>query len=307
MSLSEPTRQRIESIINQDRVVLFMKGNPQSPMCGFSAKTTGLLDGLLESYTTFDVLQDPEIREGIKVFSDWPTIPQLYIDQELVGGCDIVTAMFNNGELHELLGVAKPDRTPPEITITDAAAGKIREAMQGHDDVALHFQVDANWQSQFNLAPVQGHEISAESNGIRMLFDVASAGRARGAVIDWVSSLQGEGLTISLPSAPAPIHQMNVQELKQKLESDEVILVDVRTDDERAIASIAGARAMDADLMNELEAMPKDSPIAFVCHTGKRSQVAAEHFRKLGFDRISNVAGGIDAWSKEIDPEVPLY
>lgn len=307
MSLSEPTRQRIESIINQDRVVLFMKGNPQSPMCGFSAKTTGLLDGLLESYTTFDVLQDPEIREGIKVFSDWPTIPQLYIDQELVGGCDIVTAMFNNGELHELLGVAKPDRTPPEITITDAAAGKIREAMQGHDDVALHFQVDANWQSQFNLAPGQGHEISAESNGIRMLFDVASAGRARGAVIDWVSSLQGEGLTISLPSAPAPIHQMNVQELKQKLESDEVILVDVRTDDERAIASIAGARAMDADLMNELEAMPKDSPIAFVCHTGKRSQVAAEHFRKLGFDRISNVAGGIDAWSKEIDPEVPLY
>lgn len=307
MSLSEPTRQRIESIINQDRVVLFMKGNPKSPMCGFSAKTTGLLDGLLESYTTFDVLQDPEIREGIKVFSDWPTIPQLYIDQELVGGCDIVTAMFNNGELHELLGVAKPDRTPPEITITDAAAGKIREAMQGHDDAALHFQVDANWQSQFNLAPGQGHEISAESNGIRVLFDVASAGRARGAVIDWVSSLQGEGLTISLPSAPAPIHQMNVQELKQKLESDEVILVDVRTDDERAIASIAGARAMDADLMNELEAMPKDSPIAFVCHTGKRSQVAAEHFRKLGFDRISNVAGGIDAWSKEIDPEVPLY
>lgn len=307
MSLSEPTRQKIESLIKQDRVVLFMKGNPQAPMCGFSAKTTGLLDGLLESYTTFDVLQDPEIREGIKVYSDWPTIPQLYIDQELVGGCDIVTAMFNNGELHEMLGVAKPDRTPPEITITDAAAEKIREAMQGHDDVALHFQVDANWQSQFNLAPGQGNEVSAESNGIRMLFDVASAARARGAVIDWVSTMQGEGLTISLPSAPAPIDQMSVLELKQKLDSGEIILVDVRTDDERAIASIAGARAMDADLMNELEAMPKDSAIAFVCHTGKRSQVAAEHFRKQGFTHISNVAGGIDAWSKEIDPEVPLY
>lgn len=307
MSLSEPTRKKIESLINQDRVVLFMKGNPQAPMCGFSAKTTGLLGSLLESYTTFDVLQDPEIREGIKVYSDWPTIPQLYIDQELVGGCDIVTAMYNNGELHEMLGVSKPDRTPPEITITDAAAEKIREAMQGHDNVALHFQVDANWQSQFNVAPGQGHEISAESNGIRMLFDVASAARARGAVVDWVSTMQGEGLTISLPSAPAPIDQMSVQELKQKLEAGLIILVDVRTDDERAIASIAGARAMDADLMNELEAMPKDSAIAFVCHTGKRSQVAAEHFRKQGFTQISNVAGGIDAWSKEIDPEVPLY
>jgi len=307
MSLNEATRKKIDSLLKQDRVVLFMKGNPQAPMCGFSAKTAGLLDSLLESYTTFDVLQDPEIREGIKAYSDWPTIPQLYIDQELVGGCDIVSAMFNSGELHDQLGVAKPDRTPPDVTITDAAAEKIRQAMQGHSDVALHFQVDANWQSQFNLAPGQGHEISAESNGITLLFDVVSAQRARGAVIDWVSTLQGEGLTINLPSAPAPVNQMSVQELKQRLDAGDLILVDVRTDDERAIASMPGARVMDADVMSELEAMPKDSEIAFVCHTGNRSQVAAEHFRKQGFTRISNVAGGIDAWSKEIDPGVPLY
>lgn len=307
MSLPDETRQKIERYLEQDRVVLFMKGNPQAPMCGFSAKTAGMLDTLLESYTSVDVLQDPEIREGIKVYGNWPTIPQLYIDKELVGGCDIVTAMFNSGELHQSLGMEQPDRSPPEVTITDQAAEKIREAMGGHEGLALHFQVDPNWQSQFNLAPAEGHEIRAESNGITLLFDVTSAQRARGAVIDWVSAVQGEGLTINLPEAPAPVHQMSVAELKQKLDAGEVILVDVRPQDERDIASVAEARAMDADLMTELEAMPKDTAMAFICHTGSRSQVAAEHFSKQGFTRVSNVAGGIDAWSKEIDADVPTY
>jgi monothiol glutaredoxin len=307
MSLNDATREKIEQHLNMDRVVLFMKGNPQAPMCGFSAKTAGLLDSMLSSYRSVDVLQDPEIREGIKTYGNWPTIPQLYIDRELVGGCDIVTAMYNNGELHELLGQEKPDRTPPEVTITDAAAEKIREAMAGHEGVGLHFQVDASWQSQFNLGPAQGHEISVEANGITMLFDLASAQRARGAVIDWVSSMQGEGLTIKLPGAPAPVHQMSVQELKEKLDSGEVVLVDVRGKDEIATASIEQAKAMNAELMDELEAMPKDTAMAFLCHTGNRSQVAAEHFRKLGFENVSNVAGGIDAWSKEIDSSIPLY
>ncbi|MFT5770598.1 MAG: monothiol glutaredoxin, partial [Lysobacterales bacterium] len=107
--------------------------------------------------------------------------------------------------------------------------------------------------------------------------------------------------------APEPIDQMSVSDLKQKLDNGEVILVDVRGDDERAIASIAQARAMNTEVMAEIEAMPKDSALAFICHTGGRSQVAAEHFRKQGFTNVSNVAGGIDAWSKEIDPEVALY
>ena len=307
MSLTDATKEKIENYLNMDRVVLFMKGSPQAPLCGFSAKTAGMLDSMLSSYQTIDVLQDADIREGIKEFGQWPTIPQLYIDQELVGGCDIVTAMYNNGELHESLGVEKPDRTPPDVSITEAAAEKILEAMQGHEGVGLHFQVDANWQSQFNLAPAQGGEISVESNGITLLFDVSSAQRARGAVIDWVSSMQGEGLTISLPSAPEPIPQMSVSELKQFLDEQAVILVDVRGDDERATASITQAKAMNNEVMNELEAMPKDTAIAFICHTGGRSQVAAKHFQKLGFKKVSNVAGGIDAWSKEIDAEVPLY
>ena len=103
MSLSDATREKIENYLDQDRVVLFMKGSPRQPMCGFSAKTAGLLDSLLPEYTSVDVLQDPEIREGIKVYANWPTIPQLYIKGEFVGGCDIVREMFQAGELQELL------------------------------------------------------------------------------------------------------------------------------------------------------------------------------------------------------------
>jgi monothiol glutaredoxin len=307
MTLSDNTREKIEGLIQQNRVVLFMKGTPQAPMCGFSSKTVGLLDSILSDYSSVDVLQDQDVREGIKNYGNWPTIPQLYIDGELVGGCDIVTAMFNSNELHEMLGVEAPDRTPPEVSITDAAAEKIREAMAGHEDIGLHFAIDANWQSKFNVAPAQGHEIKVETNGITLLFDLASAQRARGAVVDWVETMQGEGITINLPQAPQPVNQMSVSDLKQQLDSDAVILIDVRGSEERSLASLDAAKAMDGDTMKEIEAMPKDTALAFLCHLGIRSQVAAEHFRKQGFSNVSNVAGGIDAWSKEIDSSVPQY
>ena len=307
MTLEDSTREKIENLIQQNRVVLFMKGTPKEPMCGFSSKTVGLLDSVLDDYSSVDVLEDQDIREGIKVFGNWPTIPQLYIDGELVGGCDIITAMFNSSELHEMLGVEAPDRTPPEVRITDAAAEKILEAMAGHEGIGLHFAVDAGWQSQFNVAPAEGHEIKIETNGITMLFDLASAQRANGAVIDWVETMQGEGLTIHLPQAPEPVKQMSVSDLKTGLDDNSVILIDVRGSEEQALASMDAAKTMSGETMQEIEAMPKDTALAFVCHVGNRSQVAAEHFRKQGFTNVSNVVGGIDAWSKEIDPEVPQY
>lgn len=307
MSLNDDTREKIENLIQQNRVVLFMKGTPKTPQCGFSSKTAGLLDSILDSYKSVDVLEDQDIREGIKIYGDWPTIPQLYIDGELVGGCDIVTSMFNNCELHDMLGIEAPDRTPPEVTITDAAAAKILEAMDGHEGVGLHFAIDAGWQSQFNLAPAEGHEIKVEANGITMLFDLASAQRAQGAVIDWVETMQGAGLTINLPQAPEPVKQMSVTDLKSKLDESAVILIDVRGSEERALAEIDAAKPMNSETMALMESLPKDTALAFVCHVGNRSQVAAEHFRKQGFTNVANVVGGIDAWSKEVDSSVPEY
>jgi monothiol glutaredoxin len=307
MEMTDAVKGKIENFVNNHKVVLFMKGTRQQPMCGFSAKTVAALDSVVPDYVDVNVLDDPDKREGIKVYGNWPTIPQLYIDGELVGGCDIILNMLNSGELHQHLGLDAPDRSPPEITLTPAAAEKILEAMEGHEGIALHFQVDANWDAQFNLAPPQGNEISSESGGVRVLMDIATAQRARGAVIDWVSTMQGEGLAIDLPQAPPPVKQMTVQELSEKLKAGEMTLVDVRGADDRARAVIEGSLVLDKKTMEELEGLPKETELAFICHHGNSSMGAAEYFRKQGFTQVSNVAGGIHAWSMEIDPSVPTY
>ena len=307
MELTDAIKGKIENYTKENKVVLFMKGTRQSPMCGFSAKTVAALDSVVPDYIAVNVLDDEEIREGIKVYGNWPTIPQLYIDGELMGGCDIVLSMLNSGELHQCLGVEQPDRTPPEIVITEDAAEKILEAMQGHEGIGLHFQVDANWDSQFNLAPPQGHEIEASSNGITIYMDIATAQRAQGAVIDWVSTMQGEGLAIDLPQAPAPVKQMTVQELAERMKAGNITIVDVRGEADRSRAFNDGSLVLDRETMTRLEAMPKDTGLAFLCHHGNASQGAAEYFRKQGFTDVSNVSGGINAWSLEIDPSVPTY
>ena len=95
---------RISEIVNGNEVVLFMKGTPLFPQCGFSSRAIAILDRLGAEYQTVDVLQDPEIRNGIKEYSDWPTIPQLYVKGEFLGGSDIMMEMYESGELQQLLG-----------------------------------------------------------------------------------------------------------------------------------------------------------------------------------------------------------
>lgn len=307
MALSEAARNRIHSLVTQKRVVLFMKGSPQAPMCGFSAKAVGALSSLGTDYAHIDVLSDEEVRQGIKEYGNWPTIPQLYVDGELIGGSDIILGMLNTGELHETLGLEKPSLEPPEISISDRAAEEIRKSTSEYPDAALQFRIDANWDAQFALEASTGNEIKAEANGIVLYMDLATAQRANGLTIDWAETLQGSGLTIHNPNAPPPVKHLEVSALKEALDSQQVVLVDVRTEQERQQASIEGAVVLDMDGLAHLETLPKDTPLAFLCHHGNSSLGAAEHFRKQGYTEVFNVSGGIDAWSREIDSAVPRY
>jgi monothiol glutaredoxin len=101
--MSEDTKTRIEELIRSSKVMLFMKGTKQFPACGFSNAVIQILKKEGTSFETFNILADPEIRQGLKEFSSWPTFPQLYVDGKFVGGCDIVTEMHQNGELTPLL------------------------------------------------------------------------------------------------------------------------------------------------------------------------------------------------------------
>ena len=99
--MNDETKNKIKNIIDEHEVMLFMKGTPSMPQCGFSAAVVGVLNHMGVKFDSLNVLQDQEIREGIKSFSDWPTIPQLYVKKEFVGGCDIIREMHENGELSQ--------------------------------------------------------------------------------------------------------------------------------------------------------------------------------------------------------------
>ncbi|AKK68790.1 Grx4 family monothiol glutaredoxin [Xanthomonas translucens pv. undulosa] len=308
MSLDPALRSRIETLLSSNRVVLFMKGQPSMPQCGFSAKAVGALNELGVDFAHVNVLADQDIREGIKAYGDWPTIPQLYVDGELVGGSDIILQMAGSGELSELLGVQAPDRTPPSITITDAAADMLRGALADAPGATLALAIDAQFQPNFQLAPTDPNAIAAESNGLRVQFDLASARRAEGITIDWVDDLRGRGLAIDNPNAPKPVQELSVRDADDQVRAGGLILVDVRPPEERAIASLnVPFRTLDGDQRAQLEALPKDTALAFLCHHGGRSAQAAEQFRALGFSRVHNVVGGIDAWADAVDSSVVKY
>ena len=110
---SNQIRDAIAQAIGDNPVILFMKGTPQQPMCGFSARTVAALQALNAPFAAVDILPDPRIRQELSAISQWPTIPQLFVNGELVGGCDIVTEMYESGELAETLGVEQPAATEP--------------------------------------------------------------------------------------------------------------------------------------------------------------------------------------------------
>jgi len=307
MSLDPTLRARIDTLLAANPVVLFMKGNPNAPQCGFSSKAVGALEAAGATYAHVDVLSDPEIREGIKAYGDWPTIPQLYIGGELVGGSDIILQMAGSGELHAALGLPAPDRTPPAITITDPAAALLRKAIDdAGEGYALQIDVDRGFNARLQLAPRDDAAIASESAGIRVQFDLASAQRARGLAIDWADDERGKGLVIDNPNAPPKVRNLTPAQADEQARAGTLTIVDVRPTEERALASLAIDHATFDDGPDAIEALPKDTPLAFLCHHGGRSAQAAEQFRALGFTKVHNIVGGIDAWA-QIDPAVPTY
>jgi monothiol glutaredoxin len=308
MDLEQATRDRITDLIASDRVVLFMKGERHAPQCGFSATVCQILDHLLPEYSTVDVLSDPAIRDGIKVFSSWPTIPQLYVDGHFVGGCDIIREMYAEGELFGALGVEAPRAEVPQIEISDAAVAALKRLEGDAEGRDLHLSIDARYRNALFFGPTNPGDVRVEAKGVMLFVDPLTAQRASGVRIDVTETPGGPGFQIENPNAPASVRQMSVKELKALLDSGEAFeFYDVRSPEERARAAIDGTRILDSEAAARVASLDRETTLVFHCHHGARSQAAAEHFAALGFRNVFSVAGGIDAWSQEIDPSVPRY
>ncbi len=309
MALSDALRTHIRSIVDQHRVVLFMKGTRHSPQCGFSATVVGILDAMLPEYHTVDVLADPALREGLKEFSEWPTFPQLYAGGAFVGGSDIVKELHARGELRATVGASDAALKPPAITVTPKAAEVFLEAAREAAGSVLRFEVSSGFGYDLYFGDADPVDLVVDvAEGLRMHLDPGSAHRADGATIDYAVGSQGGGFTITNPNEPAKVRQLSPQQVKAMLdEKPRAVLVDVRTPQERELARIASARLLDAAFEHELLAMDRGTPLVFQCHHGVRSLAAAEHFVRQGFREVYNLQGGIDAWSVTVDPSVPRY
>lgn len=201
MVSEDPVQIEIGSLVKSNPVVLFMKGTPESPQCGFSAKVVGILDDLLERYETVDVIARPEIRSGIKQYTQWPTVPQLYVKGDFVGGCDIIMEMAGTGELYQTLGVEVPDVAEPKIEITDRARDAFAAAPSASDQ-GIRLSINRKFQYELNVGPINAHDFCVESNGITLVIDRMSASRANGVAIDFETDGPQGGFQIKNPNEP---------------------------------------------------------------------------------------------------------
>lgn len=299
-------RAQIEKTIRENPVVLYMKGTRAQPRCGFSAQVVGTLDALLPEYVTLDVLTDVTLREAIKEYSSWPTIPQLYVRGEFIGGSDIVAALDVSGELREKLGDLVSTGLP-KVTVTAAARTELAAAIESTEE-AIRLDVSPTFEHDLAVGVPDPHDVVLEVEGLRVSLPRTALRRADGIVVDLVTTPEGPAFKIDNPNEPPSVKRMTPKELQALMrEGKDLTLVDVRPEGERALASIAGFRGLDEALLAELVDGPKDREIVVLCHHGTRSHRAAQELVQNGLRKVHNLVGGIDAWSADVDPSVPRY
>lgn len=307
MSVEDQIRRMVE----KNDVVLFMKGTRSAPQCGFSARVCDILDEFLDEYTTVNVLADPRMREGIKTFSSWPTIPQLYVKTKFIGGSDIIREMTKSGELSDVLGKGPIELVTPEVTLTKAAEAaflRFWEAEGDTEEPVVRLTIGADWDPLLDLDPERDGDVSVEDSELRLVMTRSTARRANGVVIDFVERGGEMGFKVDNPSRPPMVKQLGVTDLKGWIDSGKPhLLVDVRTADERSTAKIEPSVHLDGSFRGTMDDLDRDQAIVFFCHHGSRSQQAANHFLNTGFRDVYNLQGGIDAWSIHVDPEVKRY
>jgi monothiol glutaredoxin len=306
--MDEAMRARIDAILSSDRVVLFMKGTRRAPSCGFSSRTVDALDELLPEYTTVDVLADEALREAMKAYSSWPTFPQLYVDRKLVGGADIVADMHAQGELAAAVGASGPlPVETPEVMLTEAAIDAV-VAYAETTPAKLRIEIDRSFEAVLELEPPRAKDVILDLGRVIVSMDAASARRADGMTIDFVRTASTEGFRIENPNAPPSVRALDVTALASMIMAKKpMLLLDVRTEDEREIVKLDGSVRFSSDDPEILDEVDRAMPIVLYCHHGVRSRAAAEHVLRLGFREVYNVTGGIDAWSSRVDPSAKRY
>lgn len=206
--LSDSVKAQLDELIKKNKVLLFMKGNKHFPQCGFSAQVVQILKETGAKFDTVNVLQDPAIREGIKEYSNWPTIPQLYVDGEFIGGCDIIKEMYASGDLQKKLGIEEEPIATPKVALDEGAVKAIKDAAEGNGDV-LRLEIGPEFQYDLYFGPKKAGDIEVIANGVTICFDKKSAKKADGLTVSWVETPDGGAFRIDNPNEPARVKSVS--------------------------------------------------------------------------------------------------
>ncbi len=206
--LDDNTRTQIDTLVHGHPVVLFMKGTRAAPQCGFSAQVVGILDELLDSYVTVNVLADDALRENIKTYADWPTIPQLYVGGAFVGGSDIVAQMHQSGELSSTLQAAGVEvLAPPEtptVTFTVRAQDAVMASRASDEPETLRMTISRDLDHGLAFEPPAEGDFVLDIGPFQLLIDRQSARRAQGVTVDFVTTDERQGFKIDNPAEKPP-------------------------------------------------------------------------------------------------------
>lgn len=289
--MTEEVQQKLQNMVNSHDVVLFMKGDRQQPQCGFSARVVGILEDLEIEYQTFNVFSDPDIRSGMKDFSQWPTFPQLYIKQEFIGGCDIVTDLMQSGELPNMLGVNLEAVPVPTIHLSPSITQLFKESISQHGG-GIHLTIPKDFQYDIAIGPKQGNQMEVIVDDIPFYLTRGSAQRANGLSLDFRDG-EGGGVMIENPNEPK-FSDLDVHELTTWLaETPDAKLYQIGTDADDVHPN---ATLLTATSHQEIQQLATDHPIAFICNHGVRSAQAAKSLAFQGYTNVINVMGGMSAW-----------
>jgi monothiol glutaredoxin len=198
--------------------------------------------------------------------------------------------------------------TLPKVSVTSAARAELTAAIEG-DKECIRLDVSPTFEHVLAVGVPEPNDLVIDLGvGLRVSLPASSARRADGLIVDLVSTPEGPAFKIQNPNEPARVKRITPKELAARLGGGEdLALVDVRPDGERALASIEGFRSQGPELERELEDGPRDRPVVVLCHHGFRSQRHAEELVLRGLTNVHNLVGGIDAWSADVDPKVPRY
>lgn len=308
--MNNELKQQIDLLVKNNPVLLFMKGTKDHPQCGFSKRVVDVLRQVVGDFATVDVLADPAIREGIKIYSSWPTIPQLYVNQEFIGGCDIVLDLYEKNELQQLFGLEKAN-TAPVVAISESAQSAFINALGDcQENEFIRLSISANFEHglTYDIKHDDDFMIPVGTQGASIIIDPYSAHKALSLRIDYITENLDAGFAFENPNEPPLVNELSVEELKSWNDAGkDFLLIDVRPRAEWEQANISFAKPLSSLDNAFIASLKKDHPIVFHCHLGGRSRRTAESFRLKGFTKLYNVTGGIDAWSKRIDQAVPIY